>query len=59
MADDRHIVMHGPPITPELQQVFGMFGELVGIVILDKGRLYVQYRDGSQVLYTPEKGRLV
>ena len=46
------ILISGPPISRELQEVFGHFGEVQGI-LPTRDRIEVQYANGLVVVYTP------
>jgi hypothetical protein len=46
------IEITGPPVTPELQAVFGAFGKVRGIVIMTLN-IDVTYEDGTVVTFTP------
>lgn len=43
----------GPPITPELQKVFGMFGQVKGILVY-ANTIHVEYESGEKVRFNPE-----
>lgn len=49
----REIVVTGPPVTRELELVFGAFGKPVGIVLQDDGVPHVFYEDGSELAFHP------
>lgn len=48
------MALTGPPVTPEMQQLFGPFGhgEVTGIVQVRSG-LSVAYDNGVQLTFTP------
>jgi hypothetical protein len=45
-------IVKGPPITKELQQVFGAYGTVVSIVV-DNGEIVVGYSSGSTITFVP------
>jgi hypothetical protein len=50
----RGMVVHGPPVTPEMQQLLGSYGggKVVGVVQLRDG-LQVGYESGVQLTFVP------
>lgn len=51
---DKKITLHGPPITPELQLLFGHFGTVKGLAVHRLGTIQAQYEDGRVVNFRPE-----
>lgn len=49
----REIVVNGPPVTRELELVFGAFGKPIGVVLQDDGVPHVFYEDGSELAFHP------
>lgn len=49
----REIVVTGPPVTPELELVFGAFGKPVAVVLHDDGVPHVFYEDGTELAFHP------
>lgn len=54
MMTERLLFLKGPPVTPELQQVFGYFGKVSGLATTD-GTIHVQYESGVSVRFNPER----
>lgn len=55
MSEDRFAVFHGPPVTPEMQLLFGAYAAgatVTGIAQLRDG-LHVEFADGSKTLFVP------
>lgn len=49
----REIVVTGPPVTRELELVFGVFGKPVAVVLHDDGVPHVFYEDGTELAFHP------
>lgn len=54
MAEDNKITLHGPPVTREMQLLFGAFGSspVKGVCALSAG-LHVSYEDGRVFMFYP------
>lgn len=46
-------IVHGPPIEPQTQQLFGGFGGVVKGVQIGPDGLVVQYESGLEVTFLP------
>lgn len=55
---DRTIRMFGPPVTPEMQEIFARVdgGPVTGVCVLPmgKGEIHVEYEKGLTVLFEPK-----
>ena len=54
--EPKKINITGRPLTPELRQLFGAFGDVVGIGTTEGGMIEVQYQ-GFTMRYVPELKR--
>lgn len=53
-VSERTFTLHGPPVTREMQQLFGAYGRgaVKGIVQLEQG-LVVEYDNGTALTFVP------
>lgn len=50
----RMVTLHGPPVTPELQLVFGHLGDVKGLAVANDGSIWVDYTNGHKLRFVPE-----
>lgn len=55
-TDAKEVVLHGPPVPHEMQQVFGDYAKskVTGVVALVDG-IHVAYEDGSHIVFAPKE----
>lgn len=56
---ERMVTLHGPPVTPELQLVFGHLGTVKGLAVDRHGAIWVDYEDGHKLRFVPETPQCV
>lgn len=56
MTDKEQVLIHGPPVSRDLQLVFGGFKDapVTGVVALADG-IHVAYEDGSEIVFAPKE----
>lgn len=52
----REAVVTGPPISEDLQRVFGYFGKVTGLIVEDDGGIEVVFDSAVRVQYVPVTG---
>ena len=52
----KEVLLHGPPVPHEMQQVFADYGKskVTGVVALVDG-IHVAYEDGSTIVFAPKE----